>query len=109
MTINQHEGYRSLNFIFLKKFSAFNKKFGWNNGNEFLKQFANELKKLYPDDMIFRYHGDDFIILSNIEKYINKNDIISINHLLNEDLECDIAHFSLSKYDDYTNFSEIYL
>ncbi len=109
MTINQHEGYRSLNFIFLKKFSAFNKKFGWNNGNEFLKQFANELKKLYPDDMIFRYHGDDFIILSNIEKYINKNDIISINHLLNEDLECDIAHFSLSKYEDYTNFSEIYL
>ena len=47
----------------LKNFTQYNKKFGWKAGDELLKLFAQYLQKNYPDAMIFRVHGDDFILI----------------------------------------------
>ena len=50
--------------INLHKFSAYNTQFTWKKGDEFLKEFAHFLKKIYPKQLIFRIEGDDFLIVS---------------------------------------------
>ena len=49
---------------FLKRFSQYNKKYGWDKGNELLKKFAEHLQSLSPETVLFRIHGDDFLIIS---------------------------------------------
>jgi putative nucleotidyltransferase with HDIG domain len=49
----------------LQDFSQYNKKCGWNEGNKLLIQFAKQLKSQFPDATVFRYHGDDFVLLFN--------------------------------------------
>jgi len=50
--------------IKLHNFSQYNKKYGWEAGNEFLKEFSQFLSKLSQEDLYFRIEGDDFMILS---------------------------------------------
>lgn len=59
-----------------RQFASFNKEYGWNKGNELLKLVSNELQGYFKDCKIFRFEGDDFLILS--DKYI-KFDIGNIN------------------------------
>ena len=47
----------------LNNFSQYNKKHGWNEGNKLLIQLAKELKAQFPQATVFRYHGDDFVLL----------------------------------------------
>ena len=49
---------------FLKNFSQYNKKVGWEEGNVLLRTFAENLRKSYPSATLFRIHGDDFILVS---------------------------------------------
>lgn len=51
-------------FINLYNFSEYNKKYGWDKGDEFLIDFSNFLKKSYSNKAIFRVEGDDFLIVS---------------------------------------------
>lgn len=51
--------------LFTHHFEEYNKFFGWDKGNLFLKDIANMLVKNYTDSMVFRINGDDFVILSN--------------------------------------------
>ena len=75
----------------LLHFSDYNKMQGWDQGNAMLQKIAEQIEILMPDHLIFRYHGDDFIILS-------KGDIPtqmlleSLQHFLQEtDLEVRIS------------------
>jgi len=54
-----------LNVLFLRNFSEYNKLNGWNSGNELLKNIATFLRKRYARTLIFRFHGDEFIVLSD--------------------------------------------
>ena len=47
----------------LNNFSQYNKKYGWNKGSLLLVNLAKELKTQFPQATIFRYHGDDFVLL----------------------------------------------
>lgn len=49
---------------YLKNFSQYNSRYGWNQGNDLLKQFAKYLRKKYPDAVIFRIYGDDFTLIT---------------------------------------------
>jgi putative nucleotidyltransferase with HDIG domain len=49
---------------FLKNFSQYNKTFGWEKGNVLLMAYADYLTNTYSDAMIFRIHGDDFVLIS---------------------------------------------
>lgn len=49
---------------FLKHFSQYNTQSGWDAGDALLKAFVEHLHTLYPDAMIFRIHGDDFVLIS---------------------------------------------
>lgn len=47
----------------LKKLMTYIEKNGWDEGNNLLIQFAKQLKSDFPQAIIFRYHGDDFVLL----------------------------------------------
>lgn len=87
------EEYNSAIF-YMKNFSQYNNKHGWNAGNELLKKFSQNLRENYHDGMIFRIHGDDFIVIT--KEFISKEHIncIKPSFLLNTDVEmsCKIFH-----------------
>jgi putative nucleotidyltransferase with HDIG domain len=60
---NNEQQHIVLILCLLQDFSQYNKKFGWNEGNQLLIQFAKQLKNQFPDATVFRYHGDDFVLL----------------------------------------------
>ncbi len=47
----------------MRHFSQFNKKNGWDGGNQMLKFFVHELKTMFETSIIFRIRGDNFVIL----------------------------------------------
>lgn len=65
LVVNQIENLTYVTIIKLQKFNNFNKKYSWKQGNDILIYIANELKKHFQKNKIFRFEGDDFLILSN--------------------------------------------
>ncbi len=61
-----------LHLILLKNFSGYNRKNGWNKGNEVLIQLSKVLIKTFPNASVFRYHGDDFVILFDQHEHVDK-------------------------------------
>ncbi|MAD42832.1 MAG: hypothetical protein CL623_10650 [Arcobacter sp.] len=74
-------------------FSSFNKEHGWEKGNDLIKEFAELLLKEIPNEYIFRFHGDDFVILSKEEL-----DEKRINSLIKELLKHTKISFEIKKY-----------
>ena len=73
----EHEGSRYLNdhpdgtliFIDLDYLKEINDKYGHNGGDQYLRQFARMLEgALGENEILYRYAGDEFIILSNRSK-----------------------------------------
>ncbi len=55
--------YQKIHVIFLKNFNGYNKKHGWRGGNVFLQKVSEKLSKNYVNNLVFRIHGDDFVVL----------------------------------------------
>jgi len=73
--------FKSLTIIELRKFTDFNKKHGWEEGNEKIKSFAKFLNKLLPESTIVRFHGDDFIVLNKYHLKINEETLSSFEQI----------------------------
>ncbi len=61
--VKRDDDRRCLHLLELKKFSDYNRQNGWEAGNLFLKRVAETLQERFDDAMVFRYHGDNFILL----------------------------------------------
>jgi len=68
--------YQILNIVFLKNFGAYNKKYGWRSGDIFLKKVTEVLVKNYPNALVFRIQGDDFVVLNH--EYIDFKEIYEV-------------------------------
>ncbi|MCK9372656.1 MAG: DUF3365 domain-containing protein [Sulfuricurvum sp.] len=55
--------YRQIWFITLGNISEFNKKYGWEKGDELLRRYAQFLIRYNAETAVIRFEGDDFIIL----------------------------------------------
>jgi len=66
----------------LDNFKYINDTFGHKKGDEILKYFALLLKKYFPNDIIARWGGDEFVILSDKTKGEIKINLEKINFLL---------------------------
>jgi putative nucleotidyltransferase with HDIG domain len=69
MVLNGSKDYEYMYKLSIKNFSAYNKKYGWSKGDDVLIQISDFLQNLFPDIMMFRYHGDEFLIL--LESYMS--------------------------------------
>lgn len=71
----QEELYISACLFDLHNFHKYNKKYGWQAGNKILIDVANAIRSECGLDMLFRVHGDKFVVLhrdqiSNIDSNI---------------------------------------
>ena len=64
--------------LYLHNFNSFNNNYGWQEGDKLLNSFVKYLQKNYPQYIIFRVHGDDFILIGKEDVEI---DIDSIEKL----------------------------
>ena len=55
-------GPASLIYLNVPNFKAYNKTYGFLNGDEFLKSFANAIAREFPDDDVARESADRFIV-----------------------------------------------
>lgn len=51
--------------VMLHNFSRLNEEIGWAAGNEALASFSHALIAMYPEALVFRVMGDDFVLLSS--------------------------------------------
>ena len=89
----------SLVFIDLDHLKEINDKYGHNGGDQYLLQFSRMLKKALGDnEILYRYAGDEFIVLSNRSK-------IKMEVLMDELLKKHPMRFVLSDYAQNISFS----
>lgn len=74
--------YKRLWLINLGNIGAFNKKYGWDKGDDLLKHYAQSLQEYYPQLPIIRFQGDDFIILRKDDRVPQIEDLYA--HWLKE-------------------------
>ena len=65
-TINKE--YFFIDTFYLHNFNNYNQKYGWDEGDKLLNEVCDYLYEYFPSSLIFRIHGDDFVI-------INKEDV----------------------------------
>ena len=58
------EGNIVIIYLNVMNFKSFNQRYGFVGGNEFLRGLAEEIKGLFPDELIARTAGDQFIVLA---------------------------------------------
>lgn len=73
--------------IKLHNFTEYNRKYGWSKGDEFLIEFANLIKNLYKETVVFRVEGDDFMILSKDKLTTTYDDIDNFSIIKNSIVE----------------------
>lgn len=84
----------------LHNITGFNKTMSWNKGNELLLSVANQLKEHFPEAKIFRFEGDDFLVLSTSET-VFKADSINLKENDPENLvKVEIEYIIIQDSDD---------
>lgn len=86
-----------LNTLYIKNFSAYNKKYGWGKGDKILQNFSDYLKSEFPDLKIFRIFGDDFVLLCKKHFEIDIDKINALSLFKANNLHCEHKHFNLQK------------
>ncbi len=104
---NHFSKYQFLYTINLKKFTAYNNLFGWENGDKFLTDFSNFLRDIFHTKKIFRIKGDDFFILSKKKSKVKKDDILK-NRLFNEQIiSIDLQQIKISQIKNIDDLKNI--
>jgi two-component system sensor histidine kinase TtrS len=95
--------FECLNLLLLRDFTQYNRDHGWGGGNDLLIKIANKLQTDFPSAQIFRFHGDDFVILK--QKHMD----IDINALNKEFKQEHNVYFDLHHYDfrDFDSSKEL--
>lgn len=88
-----------LHVLYIRNFTAYNKKNGWDLGDALLKNFAAYLKSEFKEFRIFRIFGDDFVLLKYEHQDIDIDKINAIELFKNSNLYCEHKHFNLKKID----------
>lgn len=85
----------SLVLCLLKDFSQYNKLYGWDAGNKLLIDFARQLRLNFPQATVFRYHGDDFVLLFQAPDSYQDYDFDNMPLLKNNGICASIKQFEL--------------
>ncbi|MBU1642011.1 PhnD/SsuA/transferrin family substrate-binding protein, partial [bacterium] len=86
-----------LTLLQLKRFSDYNQKMGWNAGNRFLKSFGAMLKERYPQAMVFRYHGDGFIMLFDYAVEVAQEELAAMQLLQENHMDVGLHQYNLKE------------
>lgn len=92
----------SVDHLNCTNFAAYNKKYGWKKGDEFLCLIAQTINFIYPDAIIVRAYSDNFLVL-HVNENEPKMDYAKIDLLLSEhDLLMIYQHIDLREDEHLT-------
>lgn len=94
--VKEQDRLKNLYHIQQHNFSSYNTKKGWEEGNALIKAFAALLEKEIASDYIFRFHGDDFIVLSQESLEIKRLDSLIRNLLKDTSITFEIKKYNLN-------------
>jgi len=95
-----HE-YHCLHSIHVKKLQQYNQHQGWESGNILMQRIALELEETFPETLLFRAHGQYFIIISREHFEINAAEL-SFACLKETGVAFELDHLDLQKDTVYT-------
>lgn len=91
----ESQEYSDIVMIFLHDFAKYNMKYSWLVGDKFLNQFANLLKEKFPNDLLFRVHGDDFIVVKKGVYNLDAKEFEEKALILGSEVKLTIREFSI--------------
>jgi GGDEF domain-containing protein len=97
LMIKREDERRCLYLVELKRFAEYNGRHGWDEGNRFLKSMAEALQAKYPQAMIFRYHGDNFILLFTEHHDVSDSWFKTLLFFEKSGVEVQLTHFDLKE------------
>ena len=102
-----HEEKNSYIDVFLlNNFAQYNKKQGWSEGSRLLAEFAKYLQGAFKDSIVFRIHGDDFVVLHDKKAQVEKSFYMELDMMKDSDVT--IQHVSVDILDkNICNFKEL--
>lgn len=89
--------FKILYVICIKGMSAYNKEYGWLGGDELLRSFSQFLERKFPNSLIFRAYGDDFLILQKTHTLISEADFASFWPVKNAKVSVEVTKIDLEK------------
>ncbi len=89
-------GYAWAGLLMLQHFSRYNDSQGWAAGNQLLAGFAAHLATTYPNAVISRVMGDDFVLLSAVPLPINELRLKADSPLRDTPIEIEFKTIDLS-------------
>lgn len=79
----QDKAFSSIFVIFMDNFGKYNQLHSWSEGNKLLQKIAEKLIELFPEDRLFRIHGDDFVLIRQVET-LDREHLKKLQPLLEE-------------------------
>lgn len=89
--------YKYVTGIFIGNFTNFNLKYGWQHGDKLLSDIATELKQSFNDSLVFRIHGDDFLILSKETLHVDITKLHQLDILKDTDVTIELKEFHVDE------------
>lgn len=90
MLVKEQDTLKFLYHMQQHNFSSYNTKMGWEEGNNLIKKVATLLENELPTEDIFRFHGDDFIVLAKKEIEVKRIELLIKDFLKETDIVFEI-------------------
>lgn len=102
----KEQSYKCLNIVLLKNLTHYNKTEGWSAGNELLSAFSKELSKMLEGFKcdVFRFHGDDFVILAPEHLLLSKIVKNNFECLKEKTVKVVFEHYDLSEFHGISDY-----
>jgi len=97
LTNKEEKNYKYMYGVFIGHFTDYNEKFGWEYGDKLLANVARILKDTYRDSLIFRIHGDDFLLLSNEPLQIDTLTLSNIDSIKGSKITIETQNYNLDE------------
>ncbi|ADH86748.1 HD domain-containing phosphohydrolase [Desulfurivibrio alkaliphilus] len=91
-----------LYLLHLRNLPEYNKRVGWEKGNQLFTRFAAELQAAFPACLVFRAYGNDFAVISREHLPLNSNLLKAFAGISSTEIEIDVRHVDLAAEQLYT-------
>mgnify|MGYP000004234258 CR=1 FL=1 len=94
--------YSCLYLLHLRNLPEYNKRLGWEKGNQLFTRFAAELQAAFPRSLVFRAYGNDFAIISEDHLDLDSRLLKAFADISSTEIEIDAHHIDLAAEQLYT-------
>ncbi|MBC8316659.1 MAG: PhnD/SsuA/transferrin family substrate-binding protein [Desulfobulbaceae bacterium] len=94
--------YKCFYSVHLKNLPEYNKRWGWEEGNQLVKEIADELQVNFPETLLFRAYGNDFAIVTKEHFELASQQIEIFTCIRDAEIKVEITHVDLIREEIYT-------